>query len=202
MKNLLKFGVIGILAFYGYNTVKHPESRASLQVHEIYDVLGNHLMDATDALLQKQDKSTDSAAQISLKKNATPLENDELRQSSFSPKNLNATESSQDLVKSASSIVLDTPALNYWPGDVETMTKPPVATHSALTDLSSKCRCKPPGHGYVPPISHPSPAQQAAWEGGTTQYDAGERDYAQWEAANLNRQAQRDFAQQVGRSKP
>lgn len=70
MKNLLKFILIGILAFYGYNTFKHPDGRASLQVHEVYDMLGNHMMDAADALLQRQGKSTDSATRISSRKDA------------------------------------------------------------------------------------------------------------------------------------
>jgi hypothetical protein len=48
--------VTGVLVFYGYNTFKHPDSRASLQMHEIYEILGNHLMDATDALLEKREK--------------------------------------------------------------------------------------------------------------------------------------------------
>lgn len=199
MKNLLKFGIIGILAFYGYNTVKHPESRASLQVHEVYDMLGNHLMDAMDALLQKQEKSTDNVAQISLKKNAISLANGALRGSSLSSENLNATESSPDLFKSASSVVLDTPALNYWPGKIEptpdTPTLPSPA-HSTSTYSSSRHHDKPPVNGYAPPISHPSPAQQAAWQEGPAQFDAGEREYAQWAAANLNRQAQYDLAQQ------
>lgn len=202
MKNLLKCAIISVIAFYSYNTAKHPESRASLQVHEIYDMLGNHLMDVTDALLQKQERSTDSAVQIFLKRNAISLANDALRQSSFSPENSNATESSQDLIKSASSVVLNTTALNYWPGEVETMTTPPTPTHFAPTDSSPRYRHKPPVNGDIRLTSHASPAQQAAWQEGTTRYDVGERDYAQLEAASLNRQAQRDLAQQIARTSP